>query len=64
MLFRNPEKKLFNNALSNKEFPNELKPADLRPIYKKYDPNKLKTTHLPVYFLESQKFLRKSSMIK
>ena len=27
--------KLFNNTLSNKEFPDELKLADVTPIYKK-----------------------------
>ena len=34
--------KLFNNTLSNKEFPDELKIADVTPIYKKDDPNKSK----------------------
>ena len=34
--------KLFNNTLSNKEFPDELKLADVTPIYKKDDPNKSK----------------------
>ena len=34
--------KLFNNALSNKEFPDELKLADVTPIYKKVNPNKSK----------------------
>ena len=32
--------KLCNNTLSNKEFPDELKLADVTPIYKKDDPNK------------------------
>ena len=34
--------KLFNKTLSNKEFPDELKLADVTPIYKKDDPNKSK----------------------
>ena len=34
--------KLFNKTLSNKEFPDELKFADVTPIYKKDDPNKSK----------------------
>ena len=34
--------KLFNQTLSNKEFPDELKLADVTPIYKKDDPNKSK----------------------
>ena len=38
--------KLFNKTLSNKEFPDELKLADVTPIYKKDDPNKSKTTDL------------------
>ena len=32
--------KFFNNTLSNKEFPDELKLVDETPIYKKDDPNK------------------------
>ena len=38
--------KLFKNTLSNKEFPSELKLADVTPIYKKDDPNKSNTTDL------------------
>ena len=34
--------KLFNNAFSNKEFPDELKLTDVTPMYKKDDPNKSK----------------------
>ena len=34
--------KHFNNTLSNKEFPDELKLVDATPIYKKDDPNKSK----------------------
>ena len=34
--------KLFNKTLSNKEFPDELKLADITPIYKNDDPNKSK----------------------
>ena len=34
--------KLSNNTVSNKEFPDELKLADVTPIYKKDDPNKSK----------------------
>ena len=34
--------KLFNKTLSNKELPDELKLADVTPIYKKNDPNKSK----------------------
>ena len=34
--------KLFNKTLSNKEFPDELKVADVTPIYKEDDPNKSK----------------------
>ena len=29
--------------MNNKEFPDELKPADVPPIYKKDDPNKSKS---------------------
>ena len=35
--------KLFNNTLSYKDFPDELKLADGTPIYKKDDPNKFKS---------------------
>ena len=41
MLFRYPAK-LFNNTLSNTEFPDELKLADVTPLCKKDDPNKSK----------------------
>ena len=45
--------KLFNNTLSNKEFPDELKLADVTPTYKKDDPNKSKNYRpasvLPVF---------------
>ena len=34
--------KLFNNTLSDKEFPDELKLVDVTPIYKKGDSNKSK----------------------
>ena len=34
--------KFFNNTLSNKEFPDELKLANVTPICKKDDPNKSK----------------------
>ena len=34
--------KLFNNTLSHKEFPDELKLADVTVTYKKDDPNKSK----------------------
>ena len=34
--------KLFNNTLSNKEFPDELKLAHVTPTWKKEDPNKSK----------------------
>ena len=34
--------KLFNKTLSHKEFPDELKLADVTPIFKKDDPNKSK----------------------
>ena len=57
--------KLFNNNLSNKEFPDELKLADVSPIFKKDDPNKSKNYRpASVYCLKSQKFLRKSFLIK
>ena len=42
--------KLFNNTLNNKEFPDELKLADVTPIYKKDDPNKSKN-YIPVSVL-------------
>ena len=35
-------KKLFSDTLSDKELPNELKLADVTPVYKKDDPNKSK----------------------
>ena len=35
--------KFFNNTLSNKELPDELKLADVIPIYKNDDPNKSKS---------------------
>ena len=41
MLSRYPAKN-FNNNLSNKEFSDESKLADVRPIYKKDDPNNSK----------------------
>ena len=54
----------FNNTLSNKEFPDKLKCADVTTIYKKGDPITLKTTDLSVYCLKSQTFLRKSCILK
>ena len=36
-------KKLFNNTLSSKEFPDELKLGDVTLIYKKDEPNKSKS---------------------
>ena len=46
--------KLFNNTLSNKEFTDELKLADVTPIYKKDDLNKSKN-YRPVTVLPEVK---------
>ena len=63
MLFGYPVK-LFNTTLSNKEFPDELRLVDAASIYKKCDPNKFKN-YRPVSVLPvSQKFLRRSCVIK
>ena len=56
--------KLFNNTLSNKEFPDELKLADVTPIYKKDDPNKSKNYKLVSVLPVVSKFFEKSCMIK
>ena len=52
--------KLFNNTFSDKEFPDELKLADITPIYKKDDPNKSKN-YTPVSVLHVvSKFFEKT----
>ena len=56
--------KLFNNILSIKEFPDELKLADVTSIYKKDDPNKSKNYRLVSALPVVSKVLRKSCIIK
>ena len=54
--------KFFNNTLSNKELPDELKLADVTPIYKNNDPNKSKNYRpvsvLPVVSKVFEKIMR------